>query len=53
MAPKDEYKPKSNSKSEMNKPKGGKAKDEKRKADKEKKAAKAGGTGGVAFAPKK
>jgi hypothetical protein len=26
MAPKDEYKPKSNSKSEMNKPKGGKAK---------------------------
>lgn len=26
MAPKEEYKPKSNSKSEMNKPKGGKAK---------------------------
>ncbi|PNH05090.1 hypothetical protein TSOC_008681 [Tetrabaena socialis] len=37
MAPKAEFKPASNSKSVMNKPKGGKAKDEKRAADKAKK----------------
>jgi hypothetical protein len=52
MPPKEEFKPKPNSKSEKNKPKGGKAKDEKRAADKAKKEAKAG-TGPVSFGTKK
>lgn len=43
MAPKEAFKPKPSAKSEKNKPKGGKAKDEKRAADKAKKEAKAGG----------
>lgn len=43
MAPKEAFKPKPSAKSEKNKPKGGKAKDEKRAADKAKKAAKTGG----------
>ena len=43
MPPKEPFKPKPNAKSEKNKPKGGKAKDEKRAADKAKKEAKAGG----------
>ena len=45
MPPKEPFKPKPNAKSEKNKPKGGKAKDEKRAADKAKKEAKAGGGG--------
>jgi len=40
MAPKKEFEPKPSSKAEKNKPKGGKAKDEKRAADKAKQAAK-------------
>lgn len=40
MAPKKEFEPKPSSKAEKNKPKGGKAKDEKRAKDKEKQAAK-------------
>ena len=40
MAPKKEFEPKPSSKQEKNKPKGGKAKDEKRAADKVKQAAK-------------
>lgn len=51
MAPKEAFKPKPSAKSEMNKPKGGKAKEEKRKADKEKKAAK-NGTGPIAIGGK-
>ncbi|KAL3135091.1 hypothetical protein ABBQ32_008036 [Trebouxia sp. C0010 RCD-2024] len=43
MPPKEPFKPKPSAKSEKNKPKGGKAKDEKRAADKAKKEAKAGG----------
>jgi hypothetical protein len=43
MPPKEAFKPKPNSKSEKNKPKGGHAKDEKRAAYKEKKEAKAAG----------
>ena len=43
MAPKEAFKPKPSAKSEKNKPKGGKAKDEKRAALKEKKAGKEGG----------
>lgn len=43
MAPKEAFKPKPSAKSEKNKPKGGKAKDEKRAADKAKKEAKSGG----------
>ncbi|KAK9807706.1 hypothetical protein WJX72_006676 [[Myrmecia] bisecta] len=53
MAPKDAYKAKPSSKSEMNKPKGGKAKEEKRAALKEKKAAKAGGPGGITLGSNK
>ncbi len=52
MPPKAEFKPKPNSKSEKNKPKGGHAKDEKRAADKAKKAAKAG-EGGIVLGGKK
>lgn len=48
MAPKDEFKAKPSSKSELNKPKGGKAKDEARAKAAEKKAAKGGGGGGLA-----
>ena len=40
MAPKKEFEAKPNSKQEKNKPKGGKAKDEKRAADKAKQAEK-------------
>ena len=40
MAPKKEFEAKPNSKAEKNKPKGGKAKDEKRAADKVKQAEK-------------
>ncbi len=43
MPPKEAFKPKPNSKSEKNKPKGGHAKDEKRAADKAKREAKAAG----------
>ena len=52
MPPKEAFKPKPNSKSEKNKPKGGHAKDEKRAADKAKKAAKAG-EGGIVLGGKK
>ncbi len=52
MAPKDEFKPKPSAKSEKNKPKGGKAKDEKRAAAKAKKIEKAGG-GPIAIGGKK
>ena len=52
MPPKEEFKPKPNSKAEKNKPKGGKAKDEKRAAEKAKKEAKAGG-GAASFMTKK
>ncbi|KAL0043591.1 hypothetical protein WJX79_009277 [Trebouxia sp. C0005] len=51
MPPKEPFKPKPSAKSEKNKPKGGKAKDEKRAADKAKKEAKAGG--GLTFGGKK
>ena len=52
MPPKEEFKPKPNSKAEKNKPKGGHAKDEKRAAEKAKKEAKAGG-GPASFGTKK
>ncbi len=51
MPPKEPFKPKPSAKSEKNKPKGGKAKDEKRAADKAKKEAKSGG--GLTFGGKK
>ncbi|DBA78648.1 TPA: hypothetical protein ACH3X1_008567 [Trebouxia sp. C0004] len=51
MPPKEPFKPKPSAKSEKNKPKGGKAKDEKRAADKAKKEAKTGG--GLTFGGKK
>ncbi|CAF3976014.1 unnamed protein product [Adineta steineri] len=52
MPPKAEFKPKPSAKSEKNKPKGGKAKDEKRAAEKAKKEAKLGG-GPIQFGAKK
>jgi hypothetical protein len=52
MPPKAEFKPKPSAKSEKNKPKGGHAKDEKRAAEKAKKAAKAG-EGGIVLGGKK
>jgi hypothetical protein len=52
MPPKEEFKPKPNSKSEKNKPKGGHAKEEKRAAEKAKKEAKAG-AGPISFGTKK
>lgn len=52
MPPKAEFKPKPSAKSEKNKPKGGHAKEEKRAAEKAKKAAKAG-EGGISLGGKK
>jgi hypothetical protein len=52
MPPKAEFKPKPSAKSEKNKPKGGHAQDEKRAAEKAKKAAKAG-EGGIVLGGKK
>lgn len=53
MAPKEAFKPKSNSKAVMNAPKGGKAKDAKRAEAKAKKEAKAGGASYTLGAQKK